>query len=75
MLILALTLLPLTIQAATKPSYSKADQNGDGSVTIQEAEKIGVPKKEAKREDLDGDGKLTKIDWRFVEFEPQKTSE
>ncbi len=73
-LVLALTLLPLTSQAA-KPSYEEADQNGDGTVTVQEAKKVGVPEKEAKKEDLNGDGKLTKMDWKFVEMEAVNSSD
>lgn len=74
-LVLALTLLPLVGQTATKPSYDKADQNGDGTVTVQEAKKVGVSVEEAKDEDLDDNGKLTKTDWRFVDLTPQKGSE
>lgn len=55
-------------QAADKPSFKKADQDGSGKVSIQEAKKAGAPEKEAKQEDLDNDGKLTKDDWKFVDF-------
>lgn len=54
--------------AVEKPTFKEADQNGDNMVSIQEAVKAGVPRDEAKFNDLDGDGKLAKSDWRFVDM-------
>ena len=51
-----------------RPAFSEADANGDGNVTISEAVEAGAPKGEAKQEDLDNDGQLSKADWKFVEF-------
>lgn len=65
-LIAVLFSLPLIAFAAQKPSFSKADANGNGKVSIQEAVKAGVPKDQAKQADIDNDGKLTKTDWKFV---------
>lgn len=47
------------------PSFKKADQDGNGSLNMQEAQKVGVSKKEFKEEDLDNDGKLTKYDYKY----------
>lgn len=68
---------PLTAAAATgdKPSFDKVDANGDGNVAIEEATKAGVPEKEAKREDIDGDGKLSQTDWKFLDMNPDEQSE
>jgi len=68
----ALLALPMAASAKAsdqKPTYKQADANGDGVVTIKEAVKAGVPKSEAKREDIDNDGKLTKADWKFVDMD------
>jgi len=74
-LAVALVALPLAAASAAtsqkRPSYKQADANGDGTVTVQEAVKAGVPKSEAKREDIDNDGKLTKADWKFVDMNPK----
>jgi len=64
--------LPLVAFAAQKPSFSKADANGNGKVSIQEAMKVGVPKDQAKQADIDNDGKLTKTDWKFVNMGKKK---
>lgn len=55
--------------AADKPSFKEADADGNGKVSVQEAKKAGVPKDEAKSNDLDDDGKLTKNDWEFVDMQ------
>ncbi|MFB6261772.1 MAG: hypothetical protein ABEJ96_04255 [Thiohalorhabdaceae bacterium] len=60
--------------AGEKPPFKKADANSDGKVSIQEAQQAGAPKKEAKTEDLDNNGKLTQSDWSFVDFESAKGS-
>lgn len=69
--------VPLTGLAASgeRPDYSKADADGNGQVAVSEATKAGVPKSEAKREDIDNDGKLTKADWKFVDMNPSSQSE
>ncbi|MDZ7748556.1 MAG: hypothetical protein U5K43_06690 [Halofilum sp. (in: g-proteobacteria)] len=51
-----------------RPDYKEADANGDGQVSVSEATDVGVPKSEAKREDIDNDGKLTQADWKFVDM-------
>lgn len=68
----ALVTLPMIATAATsteRPSFDKADANGDGAVSMKEAKAVGVPQAEAKREDIDNDGKLTKADWKFVDMD------
>lgn len=54
--------------AGKKPAFDQADKNGDGKVSVKEAEQAGAPKEEAKKADLDDDGKLTKADWEFVDM-------
>ena len=54
--------------AGDKPSFKEADANDDGKISIQEAKKAGIAKDEAKTNDLDDDGKLTKNDWEFVDM-------
>lgn len=73
-----MTALPLAATAAEgdeRPSYEKADANGDGVITVEEATSVGVPQEEAKREDIDNDGELTKADWKFVDMEGMQTDE
>jgi len=68
----ALVSVPMIAAAASstdRPSFDKADANGDGAVSIEEAKAVGVPKAEAKREDIDNNGKLTKADWKFVDMD------
>ena len=63
--------LPLTAMAAgsgERPAFDDADADGNGKISMQEATKAGVPESEAKREDIDNDGKLTKADWKFVDL-------
>ena len=48
------------------PDFGEADANGDGAVTIDEAKKAGVSAERAKSQDIDSDGELTKIDWKFL---------
>jgi len=60
-----------TALAATgKPSFSQADTNGDGKVSIKEAMKAGVSKANAQANDLNNDNKLSKNDWKFVTMKP-----
>ncbi len=68
------TPLAATAASGDKPEFSKADANGDGNVAISEATKHGIPKKEAKREDIDNDGQLSKTDWDFVDMNPGNQS-
>lgn len=63
---------PLAALAASseKPQFSEVDADDDGQVSISEATEVGVPKEEAKRQDLDGDGNLSEDDWEFIEMNP-----
>ena len=68
----ALISCPLIAGAAEgddRPGFNKADSDGDGRITVDEATSAGVPEAEAKREDIDNDGKLTKADWKFVDMD------
>ena len=70
---LAFVALPLAAGAADsgeRPGFKKADANGDGAISLEEARKAGVPEPEAKREDIDNDGELTRADWKFVDMNP-----
>lgn len=73
----ALVAFPVTAAAASgdRPDFKKADANGDGKVAVSEATQAGVPKSEAKNEDIDGDGKLTKADWKFVDMKSDSGSD
>lgn len=51
------------------PSFKKADRNHNGFVSIKEAEEAGVPAAVAKREDINHDGKLTRVDWAVVKMD------
>lgn len=53
-----------------KPKFSQADANGDGKVSLSEAVQAGVPKEEARREDIDNNKKLSKTDWDFIDMNP-----
>ncbi len=67
---LATTMLLASIAtAADKPRFDQADGNGDGRVTIQEAEAAGIAPDKAKANDLNGDGELTRADWRFIDVD------
>lgn len=57
-----------------KPSFKEADVDGDGKISIEEAEQAGISKEMAKAADLDDDGKLTKGDWRFLTKQSSQTS-
>lgn len=65
---------PLVAVAAQgeKPDFSEVDADGDGQVSISEATEAGVPEQEAKREDINGDDKLSEEDWKFVDMSPQQ---
>ena len=68
----ALIALPLTAMAAgsgERPAFDEADADGNGKISMKEASEAGVPQSEAKREDIDNDGALTKADWKFVDLE------
>lgn len=74
----ALVALPLAAAAAgegERPAFDKADANGDGKVSVAEAKQAGVPKAEAKREDIDDDSQLTKADWKFVDMSSKQASD
>ncbi len=51
------------------PTFKQADTNGDHFVSIKEAVAAGVPKSGARKNDLNGDGKLTKTDWILVRYD------
>ena len=70
-LLVALPLVATAAEDAERPGFKQADANGDGKISVQEARDAGVPKAEAKREDIDNDGKLTRADWKFVDMEPK----
>lgn len=69
--LLCATVAPLASAAAMKtiPSFKQADKNGDNIVTIQEAVAAGIPRAIAKKNDLNGDGKLTSTDWILVRYD------
>ena len=74
----ALVALPLVAVAAgegERPAFDEADANGDGKVSLEEAKQAGVPKAEAKREDIDDDNQLSKADWKFVDMSSGQTGE
>lgn len=48
------------------PDFDQADKNGDGAVTLEEAKQAGVSAERAKSQDIDSDGELTEIDWKFL---------
>lgn len=66
-LILSAVVGSLPAVAAGKPAFKEADSNGDGRVSIAEAKRAGIPANKAKANDLNGDGKLTPADWRFID--------
>lgn len=68
------TPLAATADSGDKPKFSEVDTNGDGKVTISEATQAGVPKEEAKREDIDNNKQLSKTDWDFVDMNPDSQS-
>lgn len=67
-------LAPVASLARDKPSFEQADANGDGRVSVSEAKEAGIPASKAKANDLNGDGKLTKADWRFIDLESETDS-
>lgn len=74
----ALVALPLAAAAQSgdeRPSFNEVDQDGDGKISVEEAKQAGVPESEAKREDIDGDGQLTKADWKFVDLRSDEEGE
>lgn len=74
----ALLSFPLMASAAEgedRPGFDNADSDGDGRITVEEATEAGVPEAEAKREDIDNDGKLTKADWKFVDMDGPDSEE
>lgn len=67
-------LAPVASLAGDKPSFEKADADGDGQVSVSEAQQAGIPASKAKANDLNGDGKLTKADWRFIDLDSETDS-
>ena len=73
-LALAMMVIPLalgTALAAEKPSFNDADRNGDDRVSVDEAKAAGIPPAKARANDLNGDGKLTRADWRFIDLDSE----
>lgn len=69
----ALVALPLVAGAQgsdERPAFDEVDEDGDGQVSVEEAQQAGVPESEAKREDIDDDGQLSEADWKFVNMNP-----
>lgn len=69
----ALVALPLAVAAqdgGERPSFDEVDEDGDGQISVEEAQQAGVPESEAKREDIDDDGQLSEADWKFVNMNP-----
>ena len=74
----ALVSFPLIVGAAEgddRPGFKEADSDGDGRITVEEATDAGVPEAEAKREDIDSDGQLTRADWKFVDMDGPDSEE
>lgn len=74
-LMVALPLVATAAEGEERPAFEEADANGDGTITVEEATNAGVPEAEAKREDIDNDGELTKADWKFVDMEGMEDAE
>lgn len=49
-----------------KPSFSEADANGDGTVSMKEARDLGFDRYQFVAQDVNQDGKLTKEDWHYL---------
>ena len=47
------------------PPFKKVDGNGDGQLTFKEVKDLGIAKKKFQEEDLDGDGSLSKYDYKY----------
>ena len=60
-----------TAYAEGKPAFKSVDSDGDGKVSVEEAKQAGIPKSEAKKEDLNNDGILSAKDWKYVEKDPK----
>lgn len=73
-MLVTLPLLAVAQESDERPGFDEADADGDGAVSVEEATEIGVPESEAKREDIDNDGELTKADWQFVDMNPEQSS-
>ncbi|MCF8026082.1 MAG: hypothetical protein K9K82_11440 [Desulfobacteraceae bacterium] len=69
--VFAAVVFAATAFGAQKPSFDQADKNNNGKVSIQEAVKAGAEKDNAKLNDLDDDGKLTKKDWKYVKMKQE----
>lgn len=67
--LVSFSLIASAADGEERPGFKKADSDGDGRITVQEAVDLGVPEAEARREDIDSDGKLTRADWKFVDMD------
>lgn len=64
---LAALVVPFAVSAASVPSFSEVDTNGDGRISLQEAKQAGVPASQAQKADFDDDETLNSIDWAWIE--------
>lgn len=74
----ALVSFPLigsTAEGEKRPDFKDVDTDGDRRITLEEAISLGVPEAEAKREDIDNDGKLTRADWKFVDMDGPRSDD
>lgn len=72
--VLSVLFLAGVAQAEEKPAFSEVDENGDGKVSVEQAVEAGIPEAEAKKEDIDDDGTLTKKDWEYAELNPEPSN-
>jgi hypothetical protein len=70
----ALPVAGMAAENGKRPAFGEVDTDGNGKISMEEAKQAGVPSSEAKREDIDNDGKLTKADWKFVDLEKKQES-
>ncbi len=47
------------------PPFSEVDQNGDGELSLEEAKAVGIQEDTFEREDLDNDGKVSEIGYKY----------
>ncbi|MFP4129716.1 MAG: hypothetical protein ACLFSJ_03140 [Halorhodospira sp.] len=47
------------------PPFSEVDQNEDGELSLEEAKAVGIQEDTFEREDLDNDGKVSEIGYKY----------